>query len=132
MIVTRQAKDGPRYHVRYRLGGRAYPIQHAGSFKTQKDAKVRRDLVAGEIAAGRNPADVLQVLAAPPRTKTFGEWAEAYRDSRVDLAGATKANIVFHLKSMMAFVDRDPALITTAEVQEWIAGLELKPATIRL
>ena len=27
MIVTRQAKDGPRYFVRYRLGGRAFPVR---------------------------------------------------------------------------------------------------------
>ena len=33
-ITTRKTKDGPRYHVRYRLGGRAWPIQHAGSFRT--------------------------------------------------------------------------------------------------
>ena len=35
-IVTREAKDGPRYLVRFRLGGRAYPWVHAGSFRTQK------------------------------------------------------------------------------------------------
>ena len=38
-IVTREAKDGPRYFVRFRLGGRAYPIVHAGSFRTLKEAK---------------------------------------------------------------------------------------------
>lgn len=59
MIVTRRAKDGPRYVVRYRLGGRAYPVQHAGSFKTQKEGKARRDFVGGLIATGQNPADVL-------------------------------------------------------------------------
>ena len=53
-ITTRQAKDGPRYVVRYRLGGRSYPVRHAGSFRTLKEAKVRRDLVAGELAAGRS------------------------------------------------------------------------------
>ena len=41
-ITTRRRKDGPRYVVRYRLGGRAYPIIHAGAFKTLKDAKGRR------------------------------------------------------------------------------------------
>ena len=54
-ITTRRATDGPRYVVRYRLGGRAYPIAHAGSFRTLKEAKARRDFVAGELAAGRNP-----------------------------------------------------------------------------
>ena len=54
-IVTRQAKDGPRYHVRYRRGGRAYPLVGAGSFRTHKEARARRDLVAGELAAGATP-----------------------------------------------------------------------------
>jgi hypothetical protein len=53
-ITTRKTKDGPRYYVRYRLGGRAWPIAHAGSFRTLREARARRDLVAGEIAAGRN------------------------------------------------------------------------------
>jgi integrase len=132
MIVTRRAKDGPRYVVRYRLGCRSYPVVHAGSFKTLKDAKVRRDLVAGELAAGRNPAEVLHVLTDQPKRKTFGEWAEAYRASRVDLAGATKTNVLFHLKTMTTFTDRAPAMISVADVQEWIAGLDLKASTIRL
>ena len=51
-ITTRQTGSGQRYVVRYRLGGRAYPVAHAGSFHTMKEARARRDLVAGEIAAG--------------------------------------------------------------------------------
>jgi hypothetical protein len=38
VVVTRHSKDGPRYIVRYRLGGRAYPVVHAGSFRTLKEA----------------------------------------------------------------------------------------------
>jgi integrase len=132
VITTRQAKDGPRYVVRYRLGGRAYPIVHAGSFKTLKEAKTRRDFVAGEIAANRNPANALRALADPPKRRTFREWADAYLDSRVDLAGATAANVVFHLKTMVTFDDRDPTTITPGDVQEWIGSLKLKPSTTRL
>src|SRR5687767_14018584 len=66
-ITTRKAKDGARYVVRYRLGGRACPIVHAGSFRTLKEAKARRDLVAGElVAGGRNPAEALRALSAAP------------------------------------------------------------------
>jgi integrase len=130
-VVTPRTKDGPRYVVRYRLGGRAYPLQHAGSFKTLKDAKARRDLVAGELAAGRNPADTLRIVEQPKR-RTFGEWAEAYKSSRIDLADKTSKGVGFHLKAMTSLNDRDPAGITSADVQEWIAGLELKPSTIRL
>ena len=54
-ITTRRTKSGPRFVVRYRLGGRAYPIEHGGSFPTMREAKIRRDLIGGELAAGRNP-----------------------------------------------------------------------------
>ena len=55
-ITTRVTKTGERrFLVRYRLGGRAYPIVHGGTFKTLKEASTRRDLIAGELAAGRNP-----------------------------------------------------------------------------
>ena len=66
-ITTRKAKDGPRYVVRYRLGGRTYPIIHGGSFRTLREARVRRDFVAGEIAAGRNPNDALRALVGCSR-----------------------------------------------------------------
>ena len=55
-ITTRKRATGTRFVVRYRLGGRLYPLQHGGAFKTMREAKVRRDLIGGEIAAGRNPA----------------------------------------------------------------------------
>jgi integrase len=130
-ITTRSTNDGrPRYVVRYRLGGRAYPIVHAGSFKTLKEAKVRRDFVASELAAGRNPADALKTIVQKP-ARTFGQWAEAYRTSRVDLADETTKNISSHLKTMTLFDDLDPASITFADAQEWVSGLPLKPSSIR-
>ena len=58
-----------------------------------KEAKARRDLVAGEIAAGRNPADALRAMVEHAERRTFAEWAEAYRTSRVDLAEETTKNI---------------------------------------
>lgn len=131
VITTRRTKSGPRYVVRYRLGGRAYPIVHAGSFRTLREARVRRDLVGGEIAAGRNPADALRAMTQKPVVRTFAEWADAYRTSRVDLASETTKNLVSHLKAMTAFDDCDPASITPADVQQWIGGLTLKPASMR-
>jgi hypothetical protein len=46
-ITVRATKTGRRFVVRYRLGGRAYPIEHGGSFRTMKEARARRDLIAG-------------------------------------------------------------------------------------
>jgi integrase len=133
-ITTRQTTSGPRYVVRYRLGGRAYPIVHAGSFRTLKEAKARRDFVGGELAARRNPADALRALvttgASPVRT--FADWADAYQASRVDYAAETAKNLASHMKAILpTFGNRDPATITVADVQEWIGELTLKPSSIR-
>src|SRR5438132_8046471 len=71
LITTRRTKSGPRYVVRYRLGGRAYGLVHGGSFRTLKEARARRDLLAGELANGRNPADVLKALSQPQVRQDF-------------------------------------------------------------
>lgn len=131
-ITTRHAKDGPRYAVRYRLGGRAYPIVHAGSFKTLKEAKARRDLIAGEIARGRNPADTLRAIGATPAYRSLAQWADAYTASRVDYAAETTKNMGSHLKAILPTLGhRDPETITASDVQEWVATLKLKPASVR-
>jgi hypothetical protein len=101
VITTRQTASGPRYVVCYRLGGRAYPIVHAGSFKTPKEAKARRDLIGGELAAGRNPAEVVRALAETPRVRMFADWTEAYRTSRVDYAAETTKHLGSHLKMIL-------------------------------
>ena len=131
-ITTRQTRSGPRYVVRYRLGGRAYPVQHGGSFKRLREAKARRDLIGGELAAGRNPALALRAMVEAPPVRTLSDWAEAYQRSRVDYAAETVKNLASHLKAILPkFAERDPATITVSDVQEWIAGLALKPSSIR-
>src|ERR671936_75914 len=72
----RRTKSGTRYVVRYRLGGRAYPITHGGSFKTEREAKERLRFVAGELAAGRNPALALRAMKTPQRVTTLSAWVE--------------------------------------------------------
>jgi hypothetical protein len=129
--TTRRTKSGPRYVVRYRLGGCAYPLEHGASFRTMKEARARRDLVAAELAAGRSPAETLQwVSAAPTAIRTFAAWAEMDRASRVDLNG-TKT-LASHVRAMLpAFGGRGPATITCADVQTWIAGLALSPSSVK-
>jgi integrase len=132
-ITTRRTKSGPRYVVRYRLGGRAYPVEHGGSFKTLRDAKARRALIGGELANGRNPRDLLQAMtAAPAPVLTFAQWAERYRASRLDFAQKTSKNMTSHLKTLNGiFAERDPATITVADVQSWIGASKLKPSSLR-
>jgi integrase len=130
-MVSRTTTSGRKHVVRYRLGGRAYPVQHGGSFQTLKEAKRRRDLIAGELASGRNPADLLHTMTKKPITRTFAQVAEAYRTSRVDIGDETRKNTISHIKKMIVFSDCDPAMIRPGDVREWIATLNLKPSSVR-
>lgn len=136
-ITTRTtAKGERRYVVRYRLGGRAYPIEHGGAFPTMREARIRRDLLAGELASGRNPADVLHAIAAEPAaTVTVAEWRDRFLASRIDLDKNTIRNYRTALaKACTRFGDTDPAAIRWQDVAEWIGELATthKPGTIRL
>jgi integrase len=136
-ITTRTRSTGEkRYVVRYRLGGRAYPVVHGGSFKTMKEAKIRRDLIAGQLAAGRNPALILAALAAKPApTLSVRRWAQRFLDSRIDLDDNTKRNYRSVLaKISNRFGDRVPAELHADDVAEWIAEIstKLKPGTVQL
>src|SRR5690349_18215797 len=92
-FIVRRAKHGRGFVVRYRLGGRTFRPQHAGSFSTLKEARARRDLIAGELAAGRNPAELLRSLAAPPLPSvSVREWCDRFLASRIDLDANTVRN----------------------------------------
>jgi integrase len=131
-IRRRETKGGHRFQVRYRLGGRGYPVVHGGSFPRLKEARLRRDLIAGELAAGRNPAETLRTLASTPQRRTFAQVAEAYSTSRIDLAASTRVLLANHLKAILpSFGERDPSAITVADVQEWVGSLQLKPSSVR-
>jgi hypothetical protein len=69
-ITIRHRRDGPRYVVRYRIGGRDTPLTHAGSFKTLGEATLRRGLILDELAMGRNPALILRSLQDAIEGKT--------------------------------------------------------------
>jgi hypothetical protein len=132
-ITTRTTKNGRRFVVRYRLGGRAYPVQHGGSFHTLKEARQRRDLLAGEIAAGRDPQILLDALRAPSTpSRTFLVVAEEYQTTRVDLAAHTTKKAKSHLAALKPFFgSMSPSAITPADVQEWISTSKLRPSSIR-
>jgi hypothetical protein len=98
-IIARKASGGRRFVVRYRLGGRAWPIEHGGSFPTMREARARRDLIAGELGAGRNPAEVLRIEPTRP-TQTLATWSERFLASRIDIDENTKKNYRTALKKV--------------------------------
>jgi integrase len=133
-ITRRRAKSGTRYVVRYRLGGRAYPIQHGGSFPRERDAKTRRDFIAGELAAGRNPVDALRSLTEPKQALSLSTWRDRFITSRHDVDVNTIANYQSSLNAFCERFDgRDPQTLSASDIAEWVAELaaKQKPGTVR-
>ena len=92
-IIARSAgTGGKRYLVRFRLGGRESVQRYAGSFRTRAEAIERRRWVDGELAAMRVP-DLARLEREPARAATLADAVEAYRESRIDVAEATRVNI---------------------------------------
>jgi integrase len=88
-IEKRSTSAGPRYRVRYRIGGAEEVPKLGGTFGTMREAQARRAWVLGELAAMRIP-DV-RALAASAPSPTLAEVAAKWRDSRVDVADGTAA-----------------------------------------
>ena len=81
-------KGTVRHAVRYRIGGRESALQFGGSFPTQREAKIRRDAIAGELAALRVPE--LSLHDRQPTTPTLRTVAEQWKASRVDVSEGTR------------------------------------------
>ena len=135
-ITTRKTASGSkRYIVRFRRGGRYFPVEHGGSFTTQREARIRRDLIAGELAAGRDPREVLRSLSERPTARTFAQTFEAYVESRIDVAPATLANYKTHRDRLVAVLgSRDPLGLSWQDAQEVVTALsaDLSPASVRI
>jgi integrase len=135
-ITARMRKGaGRRYVVRYRLGGRAYPIVHGGSFPTMKEARARRDFIAGELAAGRNPADALRAMVERPQVRTFEQVFEDFITSRVDVSEATVENYKTHRDRLVTVLGAsDPLTLSWQDIQAAVTALslDLSPASVRV
>jgi integrase len=134
-ITRRKTRSGTRHVVRYRLGGRAYPIVHGGSFKKFREAQERARLIGGELAAGRNPALLLAALTKPPLpVETLRELAPRYEASRVDRKeGESRRTLSSLVKRAVAWGgDRDPHSLTWQDCQEFVASLsDLAAGSVR-
>jgi integrase len=125
-IKTRTGKTGKRFIVYYRRGGRAFPEEYGGSFKTAKDAKIRRDVIAGELAAGRDPRIFLEALRTPPPPAAgLADIWDTFIAGRVDVRQKT-ANAAKLSKAHWTRIlgeARDPHTITPADIIAGIAEL---------
>jgi integrase len=87
MASTWIEKRSGRFRVRYRTGGRESIPRYGGSFATKREARIRRDWIAGEFAAMRAPD--LGMLAHPSRALSLHEVAKRWQESRKDIRAAT-------------------------------------------
>jgi len=96
----------------------------------------RRDLVAGELAAGRDPRLLIAELGrAPVVPFTFRQVAEAWVASRLDVAETTRGHYRSRLKRINdRFGEHEPSAISVPDVGAFVAELaqELAPATVGL
>jgi integrase len=129
-IVRRVTATGKvRFVVQYRTGGRESRMRHGGSFPTRRAAEVRQQMIILELAAGRVPELVLE--RAPVAVETFRVLADRYLETRIDATENTLKTYRQAFKHLGRLEHVDPHAVTLADVQEWVSGLALAPASIR-
>lgn len=124
-FVTRIERDARvRFRVRYRLGGFSTPMLSGGTFRTRREANLRRDWIAGELAAKRVPE--LSLLATAP--VTFRAAADRWLESRRDVATGTRSTYDVALGRLLPRLQHRPlAELTPAVWNELIAELAAIP-----
>lgn len=132
---VKHPKGGSSYQVLYRRGGRAYPIESGGTARTLKEARIRRDLVAGWLAAGLNPkAELAKQDAVSVPKPTLRQAALQYERSRVDLADETVKNLGSHIKKLALWEGAAKPIdaLTVADLSDLVADWteDLKASSI--
>jgi integrase len=100
-----------------------------------REARARRDLIAGGLAAGRNPADLLTAMVMRPTVRTFEKTFAAFIESRSDVSEATVENYRTHRDRLVPLLGaRDPLTLTWQDLQEAVGALsaDLSPASVRI
>ena len=131
--VNAKGKLIVRYRVRYRLGGAESTNRHGGSFETLREAKTRRDWLAGELAAMRVPD--LELVQPVADVVVLRDLADRWRESRVDVADGTAATHRVNLGRILKVLgDHDVAAIAPSDVADLVTSLHaggLKRESIR-
>lgn len=122
-IVRELSGDAVRYRVRYRLGGRDAPRLRGGTFRTLREARTRRDWIAGEIAAMRVP-DLTLIVDVDVAPVTLRQVAETWRRSRVDVSDGTDATYAVNLSRFLPRLGHlEPGKLTAGDVTDLVAHL---------
>lgn len=122
-----------RFDVRYRRGGRYFPMEHAGTFGTLREARLRRDLVRGWLAAGLNPRVELR-RATAGSSRDVASVANDWLASRKRISERTREEYRRRADVIADRFEVRPEEVTPADVRAWVAELESrhKPSTVGL
>jgi integrase len=121
--ITRRPRKsgGVSFRVMFRVGGRESMPRYGGAFSRLREAKIRRDLIAGELAALRVPE---VRLAAEPPAVTLRTAAAHWQASRVDVAENTRTRHGLELARISPRLgDRHVEGITPADVADFVVTL---------
>lgn len=133
-IRSRTVGDGSRRHdVRYRRGGRYFPVEHAGTFHTVKEANLRAGKVREWIAAGLDPKDELARLLAVAVERRLADVAVEWLATRRRLEPGTLARYRNQQAKISKRFGTDLVeRITVADVNAWVTELDAvyKPGTV--
>jgi hypothetical protein len=135
-LRKRTLKNGERrYYVYYRLGGRGFKEQYGGAFTSLEAARERKNLIAVELAGGRDPQLLIRRTPAAPSPGLDPAWDVWARSKRK--VGGSAQKLYLNSKAWwteLLGADTDPAKVTVGMVSEGVDGMldELAPATVRL
>lgn len=127
-ITARDTTRGRSFHVKYRLHGRYGRIEHAGAFRTMREARLRAKKVGEWIAEAKDPRVELARFLEPGAT--VGEAGEAWLRSRRSIAASTHAEYARRVRRIGADLDLEVERVTPRDVNDWIDGLGLAPGTV--
>jgi hypothetical protein len=121
-IARRPRKSGGvSFRVMFRLGGRETMPRYGGAFSTLREAKLRRDVIAGELAALRVPDLRLEAEQPPHSVRTA---AECWQASRIDIAENTRTRHGLELARILPRLgDHRIEEITPGDVSGFVATL---------
>lgn len=134
-IRTRVISTGEkRYVVRYRRAGRGTRVEHAGSFRTMKEANLRRVLVLEWLASGKDPRVELAALKVERRDGVLGALADSWLAGRRAISDSTKQTYEGYVSLIKdRFGDVDPDRLSVDDVAAWVGdlvGAGRQPGTI--
>lgn len=131
-IRARDTGDGRRFDVRYRRGGRYSKVEHGGTFRTRREAVIRKDFIADCLAAAKDPK--LEMERAITGGELFSHVHAEWIASRRSVSEGTVAGYRARSRQLLNEFGETPIdQIGVSDVIRWVGSLsDYKPGTVRL